>query len=113
MAHLERIKIANDTYFEYDIAGYDFDITWTQPQGNITSFSYTLIGYRSELGNGFISFNGNLINVTSTDAVFVFEPQNGSSITYAMFSIILVQTCSGYIEMQLICNLPLTQNISR
>ena len=108
MSHSERIKIANDTYFDYAIGGYDFDITWNQPQGNISSFSYTLIGYRSELGNSFISFNGSFINVTSTDAVFVFEPQNGSSITYAMFSIILVQTCSGYMELQLICKKELT-----
>lgn len=55
------------------------------------------------MGNTFISFKGSIPLVTSTGGVFLFEPENGSTIVYAIFSIVLIQTCPGNIDLQLVC----------
>lgn len=99
----EKIKLTNATYFNYIAGGYNFAVTWSKPQAAVSQNGFTLVAYKSLLGNGLISFKGTLSAVTSTGAVFVFEPQTGSSITYAIFSIVLVETCPGNINLQLIC----------
>lgn len=110
---LEKIKLTNATYFNYIAGGYNFAVTWSKPQGTITKSSYTLVAYTSLMGNGFISFKGTLNAVTSTGAVFVFEPHTGSTISNAIFSLVLLQTCPGYIDMWHICNILETQNMFR
>ena len=104
----EKIKLDNATSFNYIAGGYNFAVTWTKPQTAITKSSFTLVAYKSLTGNGLISFKGTLSAVTSTGAVFVFEPHTGSSIKYAIFSIVLVETCPGFLDMQQICNTHLT-----
>lgn len=108
---LEKIKLVNATYFSYIAGGYSFTVTWNKTQGTITKSSYTLVAYKSLMGNGLISFKGSLNAVTSTGAVFVFEPQIGSTITYAIFSLVLLETCPGYIDMWQICIKFNTQNM--
>lgn len=96
------MKIINTTAFSPVSGGFSYQVTWDQSLTNITSHSYSLIGFRLERGTRRAPFGANITSTTSSGATFVFLPQSGSTISYIYFSIIIIQSCSGYIELQLI-----------
>jgi hypothetical protein len=78
-------------------------MTWLLPQTSIQNWSHTLSGINTETPSANpIMFDVMLSAITSTGGYINFSPINSTRIFSILFSVILVNSCSGQIEMQYI-----------
>lgn len=102
----EIITFVNNYGYSTAATGYTLQAMWDSPQTDIVKSSFVLFGYQiNHSPNPILNFDAALSNVTSTSVAFTFNPYNNSAIYYISFSIILLKTTSGFVELQYICNI--------
>jgi hypothetical protein len=103
IVNVEKGNLFNDSSLHYEeVGGYSFQISWSTTQNSIVNASFILIGEKIEIPASLISFDAGLANLTSSGTAFIFNPAYSFSIVYISFSIILLKSCRGNIQLQFI-----------
>ena len=97
--NIEKFSLSNSTPLAVQVGGYSYDVVWEEAQTGVTSSSFAYMGYRMQYANSYMSFSASLSNINSANATFIFNPLAGSTFLKVQFSIILLKTCSGYVEL--------------
>ena len=74
--------------------GYPFTLTWANTHLNLISSSYALSGVKMVDVNKPLSFTATL-NANPMGGIFTYIPDSVSSIVYAAFSIVLINSCNS------------------
>lgn len=94
LAILENIELIKaDSSAMFLGTNFAFPITWNSAQSNISSHIYSFIGYKLFRRYVDLSFSSEIVNVTSTNAVFIFSPKSTSKFLKIMFAVMLFSTC--------------------